>query len=81
MQDLIIKGIPTQQIADRLMNVAQSLIDAYIETEAKKLSEEKEAQVLTDKEAFRTANNLPSLIEVEVEEIKAVEDDKLGEVV
>ena len=61
-----IKGIPTQAIADRLMNVAQNLIDAYIETEAKKLSEEKEAQVLTDKEAFRTANNLPSL--------KAVED-------
>jgi len=73
MQDLTIKGIPTQQIADRLMNIAQSLIDAYIETEAKKLSEEKEAQVLTDKEAFRTANNLPSL--------KAVEDDKLGEIV
>jgi hypothetical protein len=73
MQDLTIKGIPTQAIADRLMNIAQSLIDAYIETEAKKLSEEKEAQVLTDKEAFRTANNLPSL--------KAVEDDKLGEIV
>jgi hypothetical protein len=71
--DIIVKGIPTQQIADRLMNIAQSLIDAYIETEAKKLSEEKQAQVLTDKEAFRTANNLPSL--------KAVEDDKLGEVI
>jgi ABC-type tungstate transport system permease subunit len=68
--DLTIKGIPTQAIADRIMNVAQNLIDAYIETEAKKLSEEKQAQVLTDKEAFRTANNLPSL--------KAVEDGKDG---
>jgi hypothetical protein len=73
MQDLTIKGIPTQQIADRLMNVAQNLIDAHAENEARKLTAEKEAEVLTAKEAFRTANNLPSL--------KAVEDDKLGEVV
>ena len=68
--DITIKGIPTQAIADRLMNVAQSLIDAYIEKEVKTLSKEKEAEVLTDKEAFRTANNLPSL--------KAVEDGKDG---
>jgi hypothetical protein len=73
MQDLIIKGIPTQQIADRLMNVATSLIDAHAENEARKLTAEKEAEVLTVKEAFRTANNSPSL--------KAVEDDKLGEVI
>jgi FixJ family two-component response regulator len=71
--DIIVKGIPTQQIADRLMNIAQSLIDAHAENEARKLTAEKEAQVLTDKEAFRKANNLPSL--------KAVEDDKLGEVI
>jgi hypothetical protein len=67
MQDLIIKGIPTQQIADRLMNVATSLIDAHAENEARKLTAEKESEVLTVKEAFRTANNLPSL--------KAVEDE------
>ena len=71
--DLIVKGIPTQAIADRLMNVAQSLIDQHIENQAKILSEEKEAEVLTAKEAFRTANNLPSL--------KAVEDGKDPEVV
>jgi hypothetical protein len=71
--DIIVKGIPTQAIADRLMNIAQSLIDAHAENEARKPTAEKEAQVLTDKEAFRTANNLPSL--------KAVEDDKLGEVI
>jgi len=70
MQDLTIKGIPTQAIADRLMNIAQSLIGAYIETEAKKLTAEKEAEVLSCKEAFRAVNNLPSL--------KAVEDGKDG---
>jgi len=63
--DIVIKGILTQQIADRLMSVAQNLIDAYIENEAKQLSEEKEAQVLTDKEAFRTANSLSTLKVVE----------------
>ena len=65
--DLIIKGIPNQAIADKLLDVARNLIDAYIENQAKILSEEKEAQVLTDKEAFRSANNLPLS--------KAVEDE------
>jgi hypothetical protein len=67
--DITIKNIPTQAIADRLMNVATSLIDAYIEQEAKKLTVEKEALVLADKEAFRTANALESLVKVEVKEI------------
>jgi len=70
--DLIIKGIPNQAIADKLLDVARNLIDAYIENQAKILSEEKEAQVLSDKQAFRTANNL-SLIEVE--------NEKLGETI
>ena len=70
--DLIIKGIPNQAIADKLLDVARNLIDAYIKNQAKILSEEKEAQVLSDKQAFRTANNL-SLIEVE--------NEKLGETI
>ena len=65
--DLTIKGIPTQQIADRVKGFATKINDDYIENQAKILSKEKEAQVLTDKEAFRSANNLPLS--------KAVEDE------
>ena len=69
--DLTIKGIPTQQIADRVKSFATKINDDYIENQAKILSEEKEAQVLTDKEAFRSANSLPTL--------KVVEDELKGE--
>ena len=63
--DITIKGVPTQAIADRLMNIATNLIDAYYLAEATKITTEKEELVLTEKEAFRTANNLESLVKVE----------------
>ena len=65
--DIEIKGLATQAIADRVKSFATKINDDYIENQAKILSEEKEAQVLTDKEAFRSANNLPLS--------KAVEDE------
>jgi hypothetical protein len=74
--DLTIKGIPTQAIADRLMGVARNLTDAYIEGEAKRLSTEKQTQVLADKDAFREANDLPSLQEEREELTKGAGDDE-----
>jgi hypothetical protein len=79
MQDLIIKNIPTQQIADRLMDVAKSLTDDCIE-QARKLTEEQETEIRTEKEAFRIANSLsvddlPRVASDEPEEPKEVEDD------
>ena len=68
--EITIKGIPTKEIATRLMNVATALIDAYTENEARKLTVEKEAEVLEAKDSFRLANKLKPLIErVEVEPI------------
>ena len=57
------------RLYQRLDDVKDTHDERY---QAKILSEEKEAQVLSDKQAFRTANNL-SLIEVE--------NEKLGETI
>jgi len=81
--EITIKNIPTQEIATRLMNVATALIDAYAENEARKITPEKEAEVLEAKDCFRLANKLTPLIErVEAvtEELKepTLEDNGLG---
>jgi hypothetical protein len=85
MQEITIKGIPTQEIATRLMNVATALIDAYTENEARKLTVEKEAEVLEAKDCFRLANRLKPLIEraevvaEPVIEVPVVEEPKVEE--
>jgi hypothetical protein len=85
MQDLIIKNIPTQQIADRLMDVAKRLTDDCIE-QARKLTEEQETEIRTEKEAFRIANSLsvddlPRVASDEPEEPKEVEDADTGDLI
>jgi hypothetical protein len=81
--DITIKGIPTPEIATRLMSIATALIDAHAENEARKLTVEKEAEVLEAKDCFRLANKLKPLVErVEAvtEELKepTLEDNGLG---
>ena len=75
MQDITIKGIPTQEIATRLLNVATALIDAHTENEARKLTVEKEAEVLEAKDCFRLANKLKPLVEM----VEPIIEDKVVE--
>lgn len=58
--DITLKNLPTKQIADRVIGVARNLVDAYLEEQAKALTEEAETTLKSEKDAWRTANDLPT---------------------